>query len=191
MNRIRKQTRKFLRYLVLSAITLILLFPLIFMVTNSFMDEKEVTSTYAAIQGQEEKSDPGYVKVKLIPEQAGFSQYYRILLRDPTFLVMFWNSVILTLPIILGQILVSALGAYAFTNIRFPFRNQIFFLLIIVMLMPYQVTLVSNYIILKNLNLVGSYLSIILPGAFSPVRGIPPEPVHALYPGGVQRVCKD
>ncbi len=57
--------------------------------------------------------------------------------------------------------------SYAFAKFRLPFRDQIFFGFIIVMLMPYQVTLVPNYIILNKMNLLGSYLAIILPGVFS------------------------
>lgn len=174
-----------MQYAMLSVIALVLLFPVIFMAANSFMDEAEVQSTYKSIAGGgETNGETGYIGIKLIPDRAGLTQYYRILLRDPSFLVMFWNSVILTVPIMLGQIFISVLGGYAFAKIKFPLRDQIFFLFIVVMLMPYQVTLVPNYIVLKGMNLLGSYLSIILPGIFSAfgvfllrqfIRSIPDE----------------
>ena len=80
---------------------------------------------------------------------------------------MFWNSVIIVLPIILGQILVSSMAAYAFSKIEFKWREQLFLVYIVTMLMPFQVTLVPNYIIADRLGLIGSILSIILPGVFS------------------------
>lgn len=160
---------KLFLYLMLTILAVVLLFPIIFMLANSFMAEEEVLSTYgssstASPGGQEKIS---FKKIRLIPEQVTMMQYYHALLREPTFLVMFWNSVILSVPIMLGQIFISALGGYAFAKFKFPLRDQLFFLFIIVMLMPYQVTLVPNYIIMKRMDLIGSYFSIILPGVFS------------------------
>jgi multiple sugar transport system permease protein len=166
--------------LILVAATLL---PVIFIAANSFMDENEVISTYS-ISKSEGEADREYAQIRFIPQKASLMQYYHVLLRDPTYLVMFWNSVILTVSILLGQILVSSLGGYAFAKFRFPFRNQIFFLFIIVMLMPHQVTLVPNYILLSKLNLTGSWLAIILPGIFTTfgvfllrqfIQGIPDE----------------
>ncbi len=159
--------KKTVLYIIFIFAAFLLLFPVVFMVVNSFMNEAEVISVYNTISNVENIIKQQYISLNLIPESVGLTQYYRILFRDPTFLVMFWNSVVLTVPIILGQIFVSMLGGYAFAKINFPFRNQIFFVFIVVMLMPYQVTLVSNYIILSKMSLIGSYLSIILPSMFS------------------------
>jgi multiple sugar transport system permease protein len=181
--------KRLLMYTLLAIISVILLFPVLFMAVSSFMDENEVISTYNISHHKTEIDSEGaydkeYAGITFIPERATLMQYYHSLLRRPTFLVMFWNSVILTVPILLGQILISALGGYAFAKLRFPFREQLFFLFILVMLMPYQVTLVPNYIVLNKMNLIGSYLAIILPGIFSSfgvfllrqfIKGIPDE----------------
>lgn len=167
-------------YLILICITAALLFPVIYMITNSFMSNGEVLKSYSAISnaGVEdtvisdenddsgEKTQQSYISFKLIPDMVSFMQYYNVLLRKPKFLLMFWNSVLVTVPIVIGQIIVAALAAYAFSKLKFPFSDKIFFLYIIVMMMPFQVTLVPNYIVLKNINLLGSYWSIILPGTF-------------------------
>jgi len=177
---------RLLLFLLLAILAFALLFPIVFMLADSFMDEDEVVSTYYVSNAENYGAGSAnrYIRINLIPEQATLMQYYHALLREPVFLVMFWNSIVLAVPILIGQILVSALGGYAFAKIRFPFRDQIFFLFIIVMLMPFQVTLVPNYIILNKMNLLGSYLSIILPGVFSTfgvfllrqfIRGIPDE----------------
>ena len=75
---------------------------------------------------------------------------------------------IIVIPIILGQILVSSMAAYSFAKLEFIFRDKLFFTYIIMMMMPFQVTLVPNYIVGDQLGLLGSYWSIILPGIFSP-----------------------
>lgn len=168
-----------IKYLVLICIAAALLFPVIYMVTNSFMSNSEVLRNYSVISsggtdstvlGDEDAAEEAgheYISFTLIPDTVSFMQYYNVLLRKPKFLIMFWNSVLLTIPIVMGQIVVAALAAYAFSKLRFPFSDKIFFLYIIVMMMPFQVTLVPNYIVLKNLNLLGSYWSVILPGTFA------------------------
>ena len=166
--------KSIIKYLVLICIAAALLFPVIYMVTNSFMSNSEVLRNYSVISSggtdsavSDEVVEHSYINFTLIPDTVSFMQYYNVLLRKPKFLLMFWNSVFLTVPIVVGQIIVATLAAYAFSKLKFPFSDKIFFIYIIVMMMPFQVTLVPNYIVLKNLNLMGSYWSIILPGTFA------------------------
>lgn len=156
---------KVIIYLLLIIITIITLFPIVLMVTNSFMDRNQVVAAYSQAINKHETAK--YASFKFIPDSFTFMQYYYALLRKPTFLVMLWNSIKLTVPITIGQVVISTLGAYGFAKIKFPYRDQLFFLLIVLMLMPYQVTLVPNYIVLRKINLLGSNLSVILPGIFS------------------------
>jgi len=155
-------------YVILAALSVILLFPVIYMLANSFMSSAEVVKTLNLLF---ENNEPGgktvYLSFKLIPESASLMQYYRVFFRKPTFLLMFWNSVIITLPIMLGQLAVGSFAAFAFSKLRFPLRDKIFFIYIIVMMMPYQVTLVPNYIMSNKLHIHGTYYSIIFPGIFS------------------------
>lgn len=164
-----KRVRMYMRYAALICISFLLLFPMLYMLTNSFMESREVTQTYSALAGGDisHGGKSPSIGFKLIPKKVSFMQYYNVLLRKPKFLVLFWNSVIMTVPIMLGQMIVSFFAAYAFSKLRFPFRDKIFFVYIIVMMMPFQVTLVPNYIISKQLNLLGSYWSVILPGVFA------------------------
>lgn len=161
----KKSAGSWARYAILVAVSVLLLFPLVYMIANSFTSAREAASAYSVISSGGDGA--GYIGFKLIPEQFSLIQYYDALLRRPKFLVMFWNSVIMTVPIVVGQMLVASLAAFAFSKLRFPFRDQLFFVYIIVMLMPFQVTLVPNFIIEKNLNLLGTYASVILPGVFS------------------------
>lgn len=165
----KENIKKTACYFVLVLVSFCLLFPVIYMTANSFMSQKEIQKNYGTLMTSEDskKAKPQYMSFRLIPEKVSFAQYYQALLRKPKFLQMFWNSIILTVPILLGQLIVSTLAAYAFSKFRFPLRDFIFFMFIIIMMMPFQVTLVPNYIILKKLNLLGSYLAVILPGTFS------------------------
>lgn len=147
------------------------IFPLFLTVSNSFMKEMEITRNYGAIAA--DSADSGYdqnnkfINFKFIPDEVTIGQYYSILIKKTQYLFMFWNSVILVVPIVLGQIVVSSLAAYAFAKLEFRFREGLFFLYIVVMLMPFQVTLVPNYLVFDKLGLLDNYLSIILPGVFS------------------------
>jgi multiple sugar transport system permease protein len=112
--------------------------------------------------------NPGeYANLKLIPDRVSFSQYKTLLLEQPQYLHMFWNSAGLVLPIVLGQTAVSSLAAYAFAKLRFPGRDPLFLVYVVTMLMPFQVTLVPNYIALEKMGLLGHEAGIVLPGMFS------------------------
>ena len=91
-----------------------------------------------------------------------------MLLKSPDFLYKFWNSVILVAPIVLAQLMVASVAAYGFTRWRGKVRDTIFFAYVILMLMPYQVTLVPNYLVSDFLGLLNTRWPIILPGAFAP-----------------------
>lgn len=153
---------------LLIGLTGLFLFPITLTITNSFMTESEISVTYEAIQGEQDPSaNMEHVTLKWIPQLVTLSQYYSVLIEKPQFLLLFWNSVKIVVPIIAGQIAVASLAAYAFSQLRFRFREPLFFIYIVTMLMPFQVTLVPNYIVADKLGLLNSYLSIIFPGIFS------------------------
>lgn len=104
----------------------------------------------------------------LLPQQWSLGGWYEVLIRRPHYLVKFWNSLILSVAIAAGQALVASLAGYAFSKFRFPGREPLFFIVIIVMMMPYQVTLVSNYFVIRGLGLMGSWAALIIPAVFSP-----------------------
>ena len=145
-------------------IVIIYMAPLIITFTNSFMSSKEVERNYGISWSEENE----YVDVNIIPDKVTLSQYAELLFDSPVYLNMFWNSVKITVPIVLGQIIVSTLAAYAFTVLKFKGKEVLFFLYIIVMLLPLQVTLMPNYIVADWFDITDSYLAIILPGIFNP-----------------------
>jgi multiple sugar transport system permease protein len=136
------------------------------------MSEQEIANNYyvvtdKSLSSYKDDTTSPYARFNLIPDVVVLKQYYTVLIKKTQFLFMFWNSVQITFPIVLGQTIVSTLAAYAFAKLKFKGKNFLFFLYIIVMLMPFQVTLVPNYIIASKLGLLNNYLSIIFPGIFS------------------------
>ena len=91
-----------------------------------------------------------------------------MLLQSPQYLLKFWNSVILTVPIVLGQVGIAALASYSLTRYCGRARNVVFFSYVILMLMPYQVMLVPNYLVADWLHILDTRWSIIFPGVFAP-----------------------
>lgn len=165
---LKKQLKEWMMFLLLGIFALIFIFPMIFTISNSFMTEEEITENYMVENRiNPNTSQKNFMNMKLIPDEVTIKQYDKILIQKPKYLFMFWNSIIIALPITLGQVIVSIMAAYAFSINRTKGKEILFFIYIIVMLMPYQVTLVPNYIIAEKLKLIGSYLSIIFPGIFN------------------------
>lgn len=150
--------------LLFGALSCVVLFPMVYMVCNSFMAPGEVQRYYQAVQTGE---GPGAV-LHLIPDVFSLESLYQVFLRRPDYLFKFWNSLMLCGAIVAGQVLISCMGGFAFAKYSFPGRKTLFFLLIILMMMPVQVTLVPNYIVLEKLGLLGSWAALILPAVFLP-----------------------
>jgi len=146
------------------------LLPTVLTVTNSFMSQAEITANYGVIFGS--VSEGAYmaerVNLKLIPDIVTFSQYSTVLVQSPEYLLRFWNSVLLVVPIVIGQVLVASLAAYSFTRFRSKRKEVLFFAYIILMLMPFQVTLVPNYLMAQFLGTLDTYWAILLPGFVAP-----------------------
>ena len=169
----RRKKRYFSRGMltVLAAVfAFLFLMPTVLTITNSFMTQSEITANYGQVF-QNATDGKSYIKdkinLKFIPDKVSFTQYFTVLLKSPDFLYKFWNSVILVAPIVAGQLLVASV-AYGFTRWRGKIRDTIFFAYVILMLMPYQVTLVPNYLVSDFLGLLNTRWAIILPGAFAP-----------------------
>lgn len=95
--------------------------------------------------------------------------YYEVFLAENQYLLRFWKSLALSLVIALCQLAVSTLAGYGFAKCKFPGKNVIFFLLMILMIMPLQVTLVPNYLMLDQLGLLNTYYALALPAVFVPL----------------------
>ena len=158
--------------LVAAAFAILFLMPIVLTITNSFMASSEISANYGSVFATSESGGKVFisekVNLKFIPDMVSFSQYNTVLFKSPDYLFKFWNSVILVGPIVLFQLTVAMFASYGFTRYRGRLREIIFFAYIILMLMPYQVTLVPNYLVSNWLNLIDTRWAIWLPGIFSP-----------------------
>ncbi len=158
--------------LVAAAFAVLFLLPIVLTITNSFMSASEISANYGSVFATSESGGKVYisekVNLKFIPDMVSFSQYITVLFKSPEYLLKFWNAVILVVPIVIFQLVVATLAAYGFSRYKGRLREIIFFSYIILMLMPYQVTLVPNYLVSNWFNIIDTNWAIWLPGIFSP-----------------------
>lgn len=150
---------------------MVFLLPIILTFTNSFMSASEISANYGSIFATTDKGGKVFVSktvnLKLIPDMITLGQYITVLFKSPEYLFKFWNSVIYVVPIVVVQLGIATLASYGFARYDGRLKRAIFFAYIVMMLMPYQVTLVPNFLVSKSLGLYGSAWSILLPGFFS------------------------
>jgi len=151
---------------------LLFLLPTVLTISNSFMASSEISANYGAMYNNMTNTEKTYiskdVNLKFIPDKVTVDQYRAVLITSSDYLVKFWNSVWLTVPITLFQMLVAVLTSYGFARYPSKLKGIIFFAYIILMIMPYQVTLVPNYLVAKKFGLLNTRSAIILPAIFSP-----------------------
>ena len=84
----------------------------------------------------------------------------------------YMNSIIITVSVVLANLLTCSMAAYAFARIEFPFRKTLFILFLATLMVPEQVTIIPLYIIIKNLGLIDTLLSLIIPYALFNAFGV-------------------
>ena len=158
-----KRTRRAALYVFLTVLGIFFCTPVLFLLTGS------VTSRYVLGQYLAPLSDAakGFVYWKWMPDYPVFSHYENVLLFTPQFYVVFWNSVKITAFILAGQLLVAVPAAWAFAIYPFPRRRLLFTVYLVLMLMPFQVTMLSSYLVLNGLHLMNTHGAVILPAVFS------------------------
>ena len=156
-------------FLLCLVFSVLFLLPTVLTFTNSFMSESEIRSNYGMIFSS---TGGGFVSekvnLKFIPDKVTLDQYVTGLIKSPEYLIKYWNSILLVLPIVIFQVAIASVAAYSFTRWRGKLRDGIFFFYVILMLMPYQVTLVPNYLVAEKLGTLNTRWAIVLPGIFAP-----------------------
>lgn len=160
---VKKNALKVILTVLLVAMSIAVLSPVIYCLICSFMSPEEVMGHYGPVL-----TGRGMAEIHLLPEKLSFQSYYEVFLAAPNYLIKFWISLILCTVIVAGQVLVSMMGGFSFSKFKFPGSKICFLLIVLLMIMPVQVTLLPNYIVLDKLNLLNSYGALILPGIFLP-----------------------
>ena len=133
--------KQYTRLFVFSIIAFIFLFPIIYLIVFSVFH-----------------SDTGF----------SLMNYYKVFLAKPDYLIKFWRSLAMCLMIAAGQTLFSCMSGTAFAKYSFPLKKFWFILFALFMILPIQVTLLPNYILLEKLKLLNSWKALIIPAIFSP-----------------------
>ena len=162
---IHLKRRHILIRLLLSLTAVIILLPIVITALYSFFSPDEIK---AFMDTRNSYDAAQFMEIKLSPNMFSLSQYYKILIEDMTILRYFVNSAMYTGAILLGQALFIPAMAYAFSRFRFPGRDALFFVIIMLMLLPFQVTMVPNVITLRAMGLLDTVWSVILPMTVAP-----------------------
>lgn len=130
---------------VLMAISAFALFaPILYAVSASLMTPQEI------------------FKGALLPSNPNFDAYDQAIERVPIVKFLL-NSFVVSFTVMVGQIIVCSLAAYAFVFIPFKGRNFIFFLFLSTMLIPWEATVIPNYLTILNLNWMNTYQGLSFP----------------------------
>ena len=144
-----KNWRVFTGYLILILIAISMLYPFFAMVNLSFIKNEEIFSQAGKIF----YSGITFENYRNVFQQIPLSRY-------------FFNSLLVATITTIGQVIFSALAGYAFARLKFPFRNLIFLIVLITMLVPPQVNIIPLFFLMRELHLIDTYQALILPGMF-------------------------
>ena len=159
---------------------LLLLFPAVLVILPvAVLLSGAITDSYEMMEdlGPLIRKTQEFISWRFIPEYPSFSNYVKLLFRSPEFYVLFWNSVFMVGMILLGQVLVGVPAAWGFAVYETRGSRLLFSLYVVLMLIPFQVTMLSSYLALNRLKLLNTYYAVIMPSLFSTL------PVFLCYGG--------
>lgn len=140
-----------LLHLLLAAGSITMILPFVWMLSSSLKSANEM---YA-------------VPPVWIPETILW-QNYAYMFQNAPWGLYFLNTTKITLLVVLGQMIIVSMAAFAFSRIRFPGRDALFYLILGTMMIPYHVTMIPTFKIMKELGWLNTHWSLIVPALFSP-----------------------
>ncbi len=168
-----RKIKLILIYLIFSVVILTIMYPVILTFLLSIQDSDELSKTITPIS----RFTGSYVKIDYLPQFPTLRHLKDLLLYTPEFYKVFWNSIFIVATILVLQLITAVPASWAFARFKFRGKKLLFNLYVIFMLMPFQVTMLSQYIVLDKLSLMNNRLSIILITVFSTF------PVFLIYRG--------
>lgn len=165
MRHTNRPRRHLLARFLLLVLALVILLPVIVTALYSFFSPEEIR---AFMESRGSYDDTAWMETRLSPRMFSLSQYWKVLVVDTSVLHMFAMSVFYTVMILLGQAVFVPMLAYALSRFRFRGRNIIFMAILLLMLLPYQVTMVPNVLTLRRMGLMNTVWAVILPMWFAP-----------------------
>jgi multiple sugar transport system permease protein len=138
---------KALLYVVLIAYAVITLIPFLWALSSSFKTLEEIVSG----------------TISFIPKHFTLDNYKQIFIEQKMFPRWFLNSVIIAVTVTILNLLFNSMAGYALARLQFPGKKPLFIIILAVLMIPAQVTMIPNYLILKQLGWLNSYQGMIVP----------------------------
>ncbi|MGN0154144.1 MAG: carbohydrate ABC transporter permease [Lachnospiraceae bacterium] len=192
-DRAKRWLRSLLRGIVLAMAVLSVL-PLVILACGAFTGENELYRMLGPVIGTEE----GYAGWHFIPLYPTLKNIIELFFDTPEYYVLFWNSIKIVGIILAGQLIFAVPAAWGLARCKGKWGRWVFGLYMFCMILPFQVTMLSQYIVLNGMHLINTHWAIILPLLFStfPVfimyssfEQIPDSVVEAAKMDGAGRLC--
>lgn len=152
--KMKKKTTKWILTAVMLLFGFIMITPFLWMLSSSFKILQDVYK----------------VPMEWISKNMNLNNYIEVLFKqDPPFSLYYFNSFKITIISVVGSLLTSALGGYAFAKLKFKGRDVIFLIYLAAMMIPFQVIMVPLFIMFKWMGIYNTHLAIILPRLFTPL----------------------
>ena len=158
-----KKVRTVILYILFALLSLAILYPVVLVILLSVQDSDELAETISPLV----QFTGEYANVHYLPQYPTLGYFTDLLIFTPEFYTVFWNSLLMVGIILLFQLVVAVPSAWAFARFRFRGKKLLFNLYVIFMLMPFQVTMLSQYIVLDRFQLMDTRWAVILPAIFS------------------------
>ncbi len=136
---------------ILGALSVIMVLPFVWMLSSSFKPDNQIFN----------------FPIEWIPSKITWANYNRVWNSDVPFLTFFLNSVKVTGLSLLGDVVTSALAAYAFAKIKFKGREVIFLIYLSTLAFPTQMMLIPRFVLFKTIGLYNTHAALILPAMFT------------------------
>ena len=139
------------RHAVLIALAFCMVYPVLWMVASSFKPEQGLLNDMSILP-------PTLNPFNYVDGWSGL---------QTSFGVYYWNSLLVALLVVLGNLMSCSLAAFAFARLKFAGRNALFALMMATLMLPYHVTLVPQYVLFLNLGWVNTILPLVVPKFFA------------------------
>ncbi len=142
---IKSKNWNWLFYLLMFLLSFTMIFPFLWMISTSFKFDSQVFT----------------IPIEWIPNPVNLQNYVKVWTEEP-FLLYYKNTIFVAVFATLGQVIISAMAAYAFSSIRFRGKNILFSLYLATMMVPWHTIMIPQYQIISRLGLTDTHVALIL-----------------------------
>ena len=153
----KQKTINWILVIVMLALSLLFLFPVIWMLANSFKTDAAITADMNSIKA--------FVPPALT---GGFFDNYVSIITNTDFLKYMGNTLLYAFILIVAGVIVNGLAGYALAKINFPFRERWLMIIMLLMIVPMETIITIHFIFIAKLGLLNTVLGYVLPMIVNP-----------------------